>query len=82
MDQTVLDNALDRIPRTRLQGERLELAQAIRNLPQVVPSPRAKAAGLERLLMAVKLKRQNRQAQQGGDGSTTQTIAPSLCAQK
>jgi len=47
-----------------LKGKNRRTAQLIKETPQAVPSSRAKAAGLERLLMAVKLKKQSRQAQQ------------------
>ena len=62
-----LTNALDEclvVRRSRLKGKNRRTAQLIKETPQAVPSSRAKAAGLERLLMAVKLKKQSRQAQQ------------------
>ena len=40
----------------------IQTAQRVQRMPQAVPSPRAKAAGLERALMALKLKAQTRQA--------------------
>ena len=43
----------------------IRTAEQIRKTPLAVPSPRPKAATLERLLMRLKLKRQNRQAQKG-----------------
>ena len=58
MEETNLTNALDeRLSATDFLKARLRV--------QVVPSPRAKARGLELLLSAVRLKKQSRQAQEG-----------------